>query len=557
MFTPKLFSILREGYPRKQLLPDISAGLIVGIVALPLAIAFAIASGVTPDKGLVTAIIAGLIISVLSGSRVQIGGPTGAFIVIVYGIVEQYGVAGLTIATFMAGFMLIAMGLARLGAVIQFIPHSLTVGFTSGIALIIFSSQIKDFFGLDMGTVPSEFVDKWKVYFEHFSSINPYAVAIALGTILITLYASKITTKVPGSLIAIVLATLAVQLGGLPVETIATRFGDIPNGIPAPHIPAIDFATIQNLIGPAFTIALLGAIESLLSAVVADGMTGGSHRSNQELIAQGTANIASGLFGGIPATGAIARTATNVKNGGRTPVAGIVHALTLLIIMLFAGKLAKLIPLSCLAGILAVVAYNMSEWRSFATVLRGPSADILVLLATFLLTVLVDLTIAIEVGMVLAAFLFMRRMAQISNVKVITDQLKEDEEADDPGATDKLDIPKGVEVYEVNGPLFFGAAHNFKESLNIIGKKPPKVLIIRMRQVPIIDATGLHNLKEVLKRMLAGGKMQVVLSGVQPEVFKELKNAHITDLVGDKNVCDHILKAIQRAGEIVASEQPA
>lgn len=532
-------------------MPDISAGIIVGIVALPLAIAFAIASGVTPDKGLVTAIIAGLIISVLSGSRVQIGGPTGAFIVIVYGIVEQYGVAGLTIATFMAGFMLIAMGLARLGAVIQFIPHSLTVGFTSGIALIIFSSQIKDFLGLDMGAVPSEFVDKWKVYFEHIGNINPYAVAIAVGTILITLYSSKITTKVPGSLIAIVLATLAVQLGGLPVETIATRFGDIPNGIPAPHIPAIDFATIQNLIGPAFTIALLGAIESLLSAVVADGMTGGSHRSNQELIAQGTANIASGLFGGIPATGAIARTATNVKNGGRTPVAGIVHALTLLIIMLFAGKLAKLIPLSCLAGILAVVAYNMSEWRSFATVLRGPSADILVLLATFLLTVLVDLTIAIEVGMVLAAFLFMRRMAQISNVKVITDQLKEDEEADDPGATDKLDIPHGVEVYEVNGPLFFGAAHNFKESLNIIGQKPPKVLIIRMRQVPIIDATGLHNLKEVLKRMLADGKTKVVLSGVQPEVHKELENANITTLIGSENVCNHIKIAIERAKDIL------
>jgi sulfate permease, SulP family len=550
MFTPKLFSILREGYSRKQLMPDISAGLIVGIVALPLAIAFAIASGVSPEKGLVTAIIAGFFISVLGGSRVQIGGPTGAFIVIVYGIVEQYGVTGLTIATFMAGFMLIAMGLARLGAVIQFIPHSLTVGFTSGIALIIFSSQIKDFLGLEMGVVPAEFIEKWKVYVEHIGGINPYAAVIAVATIFITLYSSKITTSVPGSLIAIVLATLAVQWGHLPVDTIASRFGEIPNGIPAPSIPSIDFATIQSLIGPAFTIALLGAIESLLSAVVADGMTGGNHRSNQELVAQGVANIASGLFGGIPATGALARTATNVKNGGRTPVAGIVHALTLLLIMLFAGQWAKLIPLSCLAGILVVVAYNMSEWRSFRTVLRGPSADVLVMLATFLLTVLVDLTIAIEIGMVLAAFLFMRRMAQISNVKVITDQLSEDEQ-DDPDATDKFTIKEGIEVYEVNGPLFFGAAHNFKESLNIIGKKPPKVLVIRMRQVPIIDATGLHSLKEVLKRMTADGKTKVVLSGVQAEVHKELQNAGIATLIGEENIQRAIREALQRAEAIL------
>ncbi len=554
-FTPKFFSTLREGISRQQVFRDITAGIIVGIVALPLAIAFAIASGVTPEKGLITAIIAGFIISLLGGSRVQIGGPTGAFIVIVYGIVEQYGVTGLTVATLVAGVMIILMGLARLGAVIQFIPHSLTVGFTSGIALIIFSSQVKDFLGLEMDAVPSEFIEKWRVYFTQVQTVNPYSLIIAVGTVIITLYFSKITTKVPGSLIAIVLSTLVVQWGQLPVETIATRFGEIPSGIPTPVIPAIDFETVKKLIEPAFTIALLGSIESLLSAVVADGMTGGNHRSNQELVAQGVANIASSLFGGIPATGAIARTATNVKNGGRTPIAGMVHALTLLVIVLFIGKWAKLIPLPCLAGILVVVAYNMSEWRAFLAVLKGPSADILVLLATFLLTVLVDLTIAIEIGMVLAAFLFMRRMAQISNVKAITNQLIESE-IDDPYAIDKFEVPKGVEVYEVNGPLFFGAAQNFKESLNVIGKKPPQVLIIRMRQVPIIDATGLHNLKEVLKRLTANGKTSIILSGVQREVHEELEKSRIVELVGEQNICADIREALKRA-EMVLAESSA
>lgn len=548
-FVPKLFSILQEGYPKKQLLPDLTAGIIVGVVALPLSIAFAIASGVTPDKGLITAIIAGFIISAFGGSRVQIGGPTGAFIVIVYGIVQEYGVDGLTIATFLAGFMILLMGLSRLGVVIQFIPHSLTVGFTSGIALIIFSSQVKDFLGLQMGSVPSDFVEKWKVYFQHLQTINPYAAAIAIGTILITVYFTKITTKIPGSLVAILLATLAVQLGHLPVDTIESRFGNIPSSIPLPHIPAIDFAVIKKLLQPAFTIALLGSIESLLSAVVADGMIGGNHRSNQELVAQGAANIFSAIFGGIPATGAIARTATNVKNGGRTPVAGMVHAITLLIIMLFVGKWAKLIPLPCLAGILAVVAYNMSEWRSFLAVARGPRNDALVLLVTFFLTVVFDLTIAIEIGMVLAAFLFMRRMAQISNVEVITNQLEMEESAD-PFATEKIAVPTGVEVYEVNGPLFFGAAHNFKESLNTIGKKRPQIMIIRMRHVPIIDATGLHNLKEILKRIQAS-KTQVILSGVQPAVYEELDKARILFLVGKKNVCTHISEALKRAEEVL------
>ena len=551
-FVPKFFSLLREGISRQQIQKDVLSGIIVGIVALPLAIAFAIASGVSPEKGLITAIFAGFVISAFGGSRVQIGGPTGAFIIIVYGIVQEHGVEGLTIATFIAGFMILLMGLAGLGAVITFIPHSLTVGFTSGIALIIFSSQIKDFFGLPIASVPSGFIEKWQAYFQYFQGINFYALAIAIGTILITIYYPKITTKIPGSLVAIVLATLAVQWGHLPVETIESRFGTIPSTIPMPQIPSLDFTTIKKLIEPAFTIALLGAIESLLSAVVADGMIGGSHRSNQELVAQGSANIFSAIFGGIPATGAIARTATNVKNGGRTPIAGIIHALTLLFIMLFVGKWAKLIPLSCLAGILVVVAYNMSEWRSFRSILRGPTNDAIILIVTFLLTVIFDLTIAIQIGMVLAAFLFMRRMAQISNVKIITNQL-EGKEEDDPDATEKLPIPAGVEVFEVNGPLFFGAAHNFKESLNVIGKKEPRVMIIRMRYVPIIDATGLHHLKEILKRVQLR-KTKVILSGVQPSVYEALEKARIVFMVGKKNVCSNIREALQRANETLKED---
>ncbi len=405
---------------------------------------------------------------------------------------------------------------------------------------------------MPIASVPSGFIEKWQAYFQYFQGINFYALAIAIGTILITIYYPKITTKIPGSLVAIVLATLAVQWGHLPVETIESRFGTIPSTIPMPQIPSLDFTTIKKLIEPAFTIALLGAIESLLSAVVADGMIGGSHRSNQELVAQGSANIFSAIFGGIPATGAIARTATNVKNGGRTPIAGIIHALTLLFIMLFVGKWAKLIPLSCLAGILVVVAYNMSEWRSFRSILRGPTNDAIILIVTFLLTVIFDLTIAIQIGMVLAAFLFMRRMAQISNVKIITNQL-EGKEEDHPDATEKLPIPAGVEVFEVNGPLFFGAAHNFKESLNVIGKKEPRVMIIRMRYVPIIDATGLHHLKEILKRVQLR-KTKVILSGVQPSVYEALEKARIVFMVGKKNVCSNIREALQRANETLKED---
>ena len=549
IFHPKFFSILKEGYGKEQLRKDIVSGLIVGIVALPLAIAFAIASGVPPEKGLITGIIAGFLISFLGGSRVQIGGPTGAFIVIVYSIVQNYGVDGLIIATFIAGFMILIMGLARLGSVIKYIPHPLIVGFTSGIALIIFSSQVKDFLGLEMGAVPSDFLLKWGAYFRSLDSINLIAVALSAGTVLITFQFHRITTKVPGSLVAIILTTLLVYFFQLPVETIGSRFGEIPATLPTPHIPVVDLETLKKLIQPAFTIALLGAIESLLSAVVADGMIGGRHRSNTELIAQGIANISSAVFGGIPATGAIARTATNAKNGGRTPVAGMVHALTLLVIMLFAAPLAKHIPLATLAGVLIVVSYNMSEWRNFLSIARGPASDVAVLLVTFFLTVLIDLTVAIEIGMVLAAFLFMRRMAKISKVEALTGAIYPRDEYGEP-QEEPLKVPPGVQVYEINGPLFFGAAQNFKQALMDIHRKS-SILVIRMRFVPIIDATGLHNLKEVIKDFRSR-KTQVVLSGVQPEVYEALREGGVLAMLGEENVCRNINEAMERVKGILA-----
>ncbi|HTA83520.1 MAG TPA: sulfate permease [Bacteroidia bacterium] len=548
MFVPKFFVTLKD-YNKKQFLSDLVAGIVVGIVALPLAIAFAIASGVSPEKGLYTAIIAGFIISALGGSRVQIGGPTGAFIVIVYGIVQKYGVDGLTIATIMAGVMLIGMGFARLGSVIKFIPYPLIVGFTSGIALIILSSEIKDFMGIKMGAVPADFIDKWAEYLKHLDFINWPAIIISIGTIAVTVWFSKITHHIPGSLVAILLATAAVYFFHVPVETIGSRFGTIPSSLPSPHLRHIDFDVIKHLIQPAFTIALLGAIESLLSAVVADGMIGGNHKSNMELVAQGVANIVAPIFGGIPATGAIARTATNVKNGGRTPVAGMVHALTLLLIMVLIGRWATLIPLSCLAGILVVVAYNMSEWRSFVSILKSSRSDAAVLIVTFLLTVLVDLTMAIEVGMVLAAFLFMRRMTQISNVGVITKDLNDSGEGDDPKSIHKYKIPKGVEVFEINGPFFFGAAYKFKDSMRFV-ENSPKVLIIRMRYVPVIDATGLHTLELVFKE---AEKMDThfVVSGIQPEVYTEFEKSGLLDKLGKENVLTNIEDALKRAEEIL------
>ena len=550
MFTPKLLETLK-GYTRAQFVKDLLAGLIVGIVALPLAIAFAIASGVSPEKGLYTAVIAGFIISAAGGSKVQIGGPTGAFIVIVYGIVQQHGIDGLIIATFMAGIILIMMGVARLGSVIKFIPHPLIVGFTSGIALVIFSSQVKDFLGLNVTTVPSDFIKKWMVYGQHIWSVNYYSLAVAAFTTLVVFLWPKVTHKIPGSLIAIVVSTLVTTLFHLPIDTIGSRYGGIPASLPSPSLPRLDFDTIRLLIQPAFTIALLGGIESLLSAVVADGMIGGKHKSNMELVAQGVANVFSAVFGGIPATGAIARTATNIRNGGRTPVAGIVHALTLLVIMLFVGRWAALIPMATLAGILVVVTYNMSEWENFIAITKGPKSDATVLIVTFLLTVIIDLTVAIEIGMILSVFLFMRKMAQFSNVSIITKQFNGDKTNEDPLSISNFTLPPGVEVFEITGPLFFGAAYKFKDASKII-ETTPQVLIIRMRQVPVIDATGIQTLKEVNKDMRYRGTKLILSEVLTKEVYEELRKARLLFSIGKANVVDSLDKAIQRSKEIVS-----
>ncbi|MBI1804481.1 MAG: sulfate permease [Ignavibacteriae bacterium] len=548
MLKPKLFTTL-QGYSSQQFLSDLTAGLIVGIVALPLAIAFAIASGVSPDKGLVTAIVAGFLISVLGGSRVQIGGPTGAFVVILYGIVNNYGLNGLIVATLMAGVILVIMGFARLGSVIKFMPYPVIVGFTSGIALIIFSSQVKDFFGLQMGTVPVDFVEKWIAFVQNLASINSYALAIALGSTIVIIFWQRFVHKIPGTLVALLLSTMVVQMFHLPVETIGSRFGEIPSMLPTPVLPTIEYATIKHLIQPATTIALLAAIESLLSAVVADGMIGGKHRSNMELIAQGVANIATSLFGGIPATGAIARTATNIKNGGRTPIAGITHAIVLLLVMLFFGRWATLIPLSCLAAILVVVAYNMSEWRSFKDLLKSPRSDVAVLLITFGLTVVFDLTVAIEIGVVLSVFLFMRRMAAVTNVGVVTRELKDEDETDDPNAIEKREIPKGVEVYEVNGPFFFGAAYKFEEAMRFI-EKAPKVRIIRMRNVPAMDSTGLNVLKKVYNDCRKHN-IAFLISDIHTQPLYALGQSEMIDLIGEENIFGNIDNALNRAREIV------
>ncbi|MDG5800154.1 sulfate permease [Marinilabiliaceae bacterium ANBcel2] len=549
-FVPKFISLIKDGVTKKQLTKDVLSGIIVGIVALPLAIAFAIASGVSPEKGLITAIIAGLVISVLSGSRVQIGGPTGAFIIIVYGVVQEHGVEGLTIATFMAGFFIIGFGLARLGNYLKFISYPLIVGFTSGIAVVIFSTQIKDFFGLQMGPVPNDFVDKWISYAHYVKTINWVAFSISVGTVIIGLNFYRVSKKIPGSLVAIVLSTVLVYVFNLPVETIESQFGEIPNKISMPQIPNINFDTIQDLIGPAIAIALLGAIESLLSAVVADGMTGGKHRSNMELIAQGTANIFSGLFGGIPATGAIARTATNVKNGGRTPISGIIHALFLLMIMLLFAPIAKLIPLSCLAGILVLVAYHMSEWRSFRDLLKSNRMDVLVLLTTFFLTIFFDLILAIQVGLILSSFIFMKRMSEATSIKNAKEFFAyADNKGEKVFEEELVYIPRNVMLYEINGPLFFGASQKFKDFLTD-SKQLPKVLIIRMRHVPFIDATGINFLKEFYERMAFMGT-RLIISGANQQVKKDLLKADLFSDIGKENVLDNIDDAIIRAEELL------
>ncbi|HZD85054.1 MAG TPA: sulfate permease [Gemmatimonadaceae bacterium] len=554
MFVPKSITTLKS-YSRSQFRSDLAAGVIVGVVALPLAIAFAIASGVTPDRGLYTAIIAGFLISALGGSRVQIGGPTGAFVVIVYGIVQKYGIDGLVVATIMAGVILVILGVAKLGSAIKFIPHPVVVGFTSGIAVIIFSSQVKDFLGLRMGDLPVEFIPKWLAIGSHLDSINARALAVSLIALLIMVLWPRLSHRIPGPFVALFATTLAVWLFNIPVETIGTRFGAISASLPHPIVPHVSLAQVTALVAPAFTIALLAAVESLLSAVVADGMIGGRHRSNMELIAQGVANIVAPMFGGMPATGAIARTATNIKNGGRTPVAGMVHALTLLLITLFFGRWAALIPLATLAAILVVVSYHMSEWRTFRSELTAPKSDVAVLLTTFSLTVLVDLTVAIEVGMVLAAFLFMRRMAEVTNVSIVTRELADgdDDEEDDPNSVGRREVPRDVEVFEINGPFFFGAAEQFKDTLGQIAKKP-RVLIIRMRDVPAIDSTGLHALHELARSCKHDGTL-LLLADVHAQPMFALVRSDMLVELGEENLFGNLDDALDRARQYL--ELPA
>ena len=559
---PKLWSTLRH-YDRKQFMTDLMAGVIVGIVALPLAIAFGIASGVTPEKGIITAIVAGLLVSVLGGSKVQIGGPTGAFISIIYGIIQQYGFEGLTIATLMAGVFLIMFGVLHLGTIIKYIPYPIVVGFTSGIAVTIFTTQIKDLFGLTMAKVPSDFIEKWIAYVHDFVTLDPWSALVGVLSVMLIAVWPKLThlpllsylKKIPGSLVAIIVMTVAALLlkqyaGVTTIETIGDRFS-ISNLLPDAQVPALSWETVKGLVSPAITIAILGAIESLLSATVADGVIGDHHNSNTELIAQGVANLASPLFGGIPATGAIARTMTNINNGGRTPVAGIVHAVVLLLIFLFLMPLAQYIPMACLAGVLVIVSYNMCGWRSFLSILKNPKSDVIVLWVTFLLTIIFDLTIAIEVGLICACLLFMRRMAETTDVKVISQEIDPSQDSDfEMGNLEHLTIPDGVEVYEINGPYFFGAGNRFEEIMGALHHQRPKVRIIRMRKVPFVDSTGIHNLTNLCLMSQKEG-IQVVLSGVNPRVAEVLGRVGFPEMLGKENICSHINLALARAKEIV------
>lgn len=561
VFRPKLFDILiNRRYDKKTFISDLIAGIIVGIIALPLAIAFGIASGVSPQQGLITAIVAGILTSLFGGSKFLIGGPTGAFIVIVYGIVSQYGISGLIIATVLAGVMLVAMGLFKLGDIIKFIPYPIVVGFTSGIALVIFSTQIKDLLGLNIESVPSDFIPKWISYIENFSSINIWESALGLFSILIIVIWPRFNKKIPGSLIAIFVGTFGAlllhKIAGIELLTIGSKFPELAGGIPLPkpEAPKIDFEAIRMLFQPAITIALLCAIESLLAAMVADGVTGKRHDSNTELIGQGITNIITPIFGGIPATGAIARTMANINNGGKTPVAGLIHGVVLLLIFLFLMPYAVYIPLSTLAAILVIVAYNMSEWRTFLYLTKGHRADVAVLLITFFLTVLVDLTVAIEVGVVLAIILFVKRISETSSIKIIEEKSisgSEDEEA--PNELDLLGIPKGVEVYEIDGPFFFGLASKLDE-IDSSSNQSVKVRIIRMRKVPFIDSTGLNNLRNLWKRSKKE-KIQVILSGVNDQVFDTLFKSGFLLEIGRDNVFPHITMAMEKATQIVSKEE--
>ena len=554
-FKPKLLSTLKN-YSKENFMADLMAGIIVGIVALPLAIAFGIASGVSPEKGIITAIVAGFIISLLGGSKVQIGGPTGAFIVIIYGIIQDYGISGLTVATLMAGVLLILLGVFKLGAVIKFIPYPIIVGFTSGIALTIFTTQIADIFGLQFGDekVPGDFIGKWMLYFKHFDTVNWWNAIVSFVSVFIIAITPKFSKKIPGSLVAIVFVTLAVYLmktyGGITcIDTIGDRF-TIQSQLPDAVVPDLNWEAIKNLFPVAITIAVLGAIESLLSAAVADGVIGDRHDSNTELIAQGVANVVTPIFGGIPATGAIARTMTNINNGGKTPIAGMIHAVVLLLILLLLMPLAQYIPMACLAGVLVIVSYNMSGWRTFKGLLKNPKSDVSVLLITFFLTVIFDLTIAIEWGLVLACVLFMRRVMETTEISVIKDEIDPNKESDLEVHEEHLIIPDGVEVYEINGPYFFGIATKFEEMMANMGDRP-KVRIVRMRKVPFIDSTGVHNLTNLCE-MCHKDNIQVVLSGVNEKVHHVLeKTGFFYDLIGKENICPNINVALERAKEIV------
>ena len=553
-WLPKTFVVLR-GMSAAQLVTEIQAGIVVGIVAIPLALAFAIASGVPPERGLVTAAVAGFLISFLGGSRVQIGGPTGAFVVIVYGIVQKYGLDGLTICTVLAGILLVAMGLARFGGAIKFIPYPVVTGFTSGIAVIIFSSQIKDLLGLRMGAVPAPFVAKWEALGAHLRTASPAAVGVSAFSLLVLLAWPKVSRKIPGPIVAILLASAGVAALGLPVETIGSRFGEIRAAIPAPSLPRITLERVRELFSPAVTVALLASIESLLSAVVADGMIGSRHKSNVELVGQGIANVASGLFGGMPATGAIARTATNVKNGGRTPVAGMVHAATVLLVLVFLGQWARYIPMATLAAILAVVAYHMSEWRAFAHLFRTPKSDVAVLLTTFFLTVLIDLTIAVQVGVVLAAFLFIKRMADVTNVGAVTQELTDAPDGTMDGDAEgvaRRHIPPGVEVYEVNGPFFFGAADKIKDVLHFVARKP-RVFVLRMRNVPAIDASGIRVLDDLFQSFRHRG-IRFVIAGIHAQPLVALDRAGKLDAYGRNNIVATLDEALAVARAEVGEE---
>ena len=556
-FQPKLFELFRN-YSKADFSTDLMAGIIVGIVALPLAIAFGIASGVTPEKGIITAIVAGFIISFLGGSRVQIGGPTGAFIVIIYGIIQEYGIEGLTVATLMAGILLVLMGVFKLGAVIKFIPYPIIVGFTSGIAVTIFTTQIADVFGLtfDGEKVPGDFIGKWLVYARHFDTVNWWNALVSFASIFIIAITPKFSKKIPGSLVAIIVVTLAVYLmkayGGITsIDTIGDRFS-IQAQLPEAVVPALDWEAVKNLFPVAVTIAVLGAIESLLSATVADGVIGDRHHSNTELIAQGIANIVSPIFGGIPATGAIARTMTNINNGGRSPIAGIVHAGVLLLILLFLMPLAQYIPMACLAGVLVIVSYNMSGWRTFLALMKNPKSDVTVLLITFFLTVIFDLTVAIEVGLLIACVLFMKRVMETTEISVIRDEIDPNKESDLEVHEEHLTLPKGVEVYEINGPYFFGIATKFEEIMSQLGDRP-KIRIIRMRKVPFIDSTGIHNLTNLCV-MSQKENIHIILSGVNDKVHKVLERSGFYELLGEDNICSNINEAVAKAWESVGKK---